>query len=151
MPARCKVSITRTTASYFTFLSALITTGTPPAKALRNSIDLARHVDALGYSRYWTAEHHNLASVASPAPDLLMGEDGRVLGLRDERGQVHIASARTDRFVSDAWARRHHAFSKLRFGGRGSEDLALIEWEKGKPVTVAELTHIFRTLNCTGG
>lgn len=51
----------------------------------------------------------------------------------------------------DAWARRHHAFSKLRFGGRGSEDLALIEWEKGKPVTVAELKHIFRTLNCTGG
>ncbi|MDP1839078.1 MAG: hypothetical protein Q8L19_11305, partial [Reyranella sp.] len=41
-----------------------------------------------------------------PAPDLLMSEDGRVLGLRDERGQVHVASARTDRFVSDAWARR---------------------------------------------
>ncbi|MDP1962900.1 MAG: ComEC/Rec2 family competence protein, partial [Reyranella sp.] len=35
-----------------------------------------------------------------PAPDLLMSEDGRVLGLRDERGQVHVASARTDRFVS---------------------------------------------------
>ncbi|MDP2329554.1 MAG: ComEC/Rec2 family competence protein, partial [Reyranella sp.] len=29
-----------------------------------------------------------------PAPDLLMSEDGRVLGLRDERGQVHVASAR---------------------------------------------------------
>ena len=41
-----------------------------------------------------------------PTPDLLMSEDGRVLGLRDERGMVHIASARTDRFVSDAWARR---------------------------------------------
>ena len=41
-----------------------------------------------------------------PAPDLLMSEDGRVLGLRDERGMVHIASARTDRFISDAWARR---------------------------------------------
>ncbi|TAJ26004.1 MAG: ComEC family competence protein [Reyranella sp.] len=42
-----------------------------------------------------------------PAPDLLMSEDGRVLGLRDERGVVHVASARTDRFVSEAWARRH--------------------------------------------
>src|SRR3984957_3163744 len=41
-----------------------------------------------------------------PAPDLLMSEDGRVLGLRDAQGMVHIASARTDRFVSDAWARR---------------------------------------------
>ncbi len=31
-----------------------------------------------------------------PAPDLLMSEDGRVLGLRDEKGVVHVASARTD-------------------------------------------------------
>ena len=53
---------------------SLVTSSTPPSKALRNSIDLGRHVDMLGYSRYWTAEHHNLASVASPAPDLLMGQ-----------------------------------------------------------------------------
>jgi luciferase family oxidoreductase group 1 len=53
---------------------SLVTSGTPPSKALRNSIDLAQHVDQLGYSRYWTAEHHNLASVASPAPDLLIGQ-----------------------------------------------------------------------------
>jgi luciferase family oxidoreductase group 1 len=53
---------------------SLVTTGTPPSKALRNSIDLAQHADKLGYRRYWTAEHHNLASVASPSPDLLMGQ-----------------------------------------------------------------------------
>ena len=53
---------------------SLVTSGTPPSKALRNSINLAQHVDTLGYSRYWTAEHHNLASVASPSPDLLMGQ-----------------------------------------------------------------------------
>ena len=41
-----------------------------------------------------------------PPPDLLMSEDGRVLGLRDQRGVVHVASARLDRFVSDTWARR---------------------------------------------
>jgi len=41
-----------------------------------------------------------------PAPDLLMSEDGRVLGLRDQHGAVQVASARTDRFVTDAWARR---------------------------------------------
>ena len=40
------------------------------------------------------------------APDLLMSEDGRVLGLRDEQGVVHVASARIDRFVTDTWARR---------------------------------------------
>jgi luciferase family oxidoreductase group 1 len=53
---------------------SVVTTGTKPAAALRNSIDLARHVDALGFTRYWLAEHHNLASVASPAPDVMIGQ-----------------------------------------------------------------------------
>jgi alkanesulfonate monooxygenase SsuD/methylene tetrahydromethanopterin reductase-like flavin-dependent oxidoreductase (luciferase family) len=53
---------------------SVVTTGTKPAAALRNSIDLARHVDGLGYARYWLAEHHNLASVASPAPDVMIGQ-----------------------------------------------------------------------------
>ncbi len=51
-----------------------VTTGTPPSKALRNSIDLAKHADRLGYSRYWLAEHHNLSSVASPSPDIMIGQ-----------------------------------------------------------------------------
>src|SRR5919202_670130 len=53
---------------------SVVTTATKPAAALRNSIDLARHVDGIGYVRYWLAEHHNLASVASPAPDLMIGQ-----------------------------------------------------------------------------
>src|SRR6201996_3572329 len=53
---------------------SVVTTGTKPAAALRNSIDLARHADELGYTRYWLAEHHNLSSVASPAPDLMIGQ-----------------------------------------------------------------------------
>lgn len=53
---------------------SVVTTATRPAAALRNSIDLARHADSLGYARYWLAEHHNLASVASPAPDLMIGQ-----------------------------------------------------------------------------
>src|ERR1700720_597330 len=53
---------------------SVVTTGTKPAAALRNSIDLARHADALGYTRYWLAEHHNLASVASSAPDIMIGQ-----------------------------------------------------------------------------
>ena len=59
---------------------SVVTTGTKPAAALRNSIDLARHVDGLGYVRYWLAEHHNLASVASPAPDLMIGNARLVCG-----------------------------------------------------------------------
>src|ERR1700719_386215 len=53
---------------------SVVTTATRPAAALRNSIDLARHIDDLGYVRYWLAEHHNLASVARPAPDLMIGQ-----------------------------------------------------------------------------
>lgn len=53
---------------------SVVTTATKPAAALRNSIDLARHADALGFTRYWLAEHHNLASVASPAPDIMIGQ-----------------------------------------------------------------------------
>src|ERR1044072_6277199 len=53
---------------------AVVTTGPRPAAALRNSIDLARHVDGLGYVRYWLAEHHNLASGAGPAPDVMIGQ-----------------------------------------------------------------------------
>src|SRR5476651_2477462 len=51
-----------------------VTTGTPPSAALRNSIDLAQHTDRLGYVRYWLAEHHNLSSVASPSPDIMIGQ-----------------------------------------------------------------------------
>ena len=44
-----------------------ITEGSDAGQALRNSLDLARHVEALGYHRYWMAEHHNLPGVASAA------------------------------------------------------------------------------------
>ncbi len=53
---------------------SFITTGTSGAMALRNTLDLAQLADRLGYTRYWVAEHHNLPSVASPAPDLMIGQ-----------------------------------------------------------------------------
>jgi luciferase family oxidoreductase group 1 len=48
--------------------------GTTGAQALHNSLDLARHCDALGFTRYWCAEHHNLPSIASSAPDIMIGQ-----------------------------------------------------------------------------
>ena len=36
-------------------------------QALRSSLDLARHVEAQGYRRYWMAEHHNLPGLACSA------------------------------------------------------------------------------------
>lgn len=41
--------------------------------ALRNSIDLARHAERLGYRRYWIAEHHGMPGLASNSPEVLIG------------------------------------------------------------------------------
>src|SRR5471032_1320702 len=41
--------------------------GSDAAAALRESLALARHVEALGYRRYWLAEHHNMPGIASAA------------------------------------------------------------------------------------
>src|SRR6202008_899166 len=51
-----------------------VTTATPGSVALRNSLDLARLADRLGYKRYWVAEHHNLANIASSTPDIMIGQ-----------------------------------------------------------------------------
>lgn len=44
-----------------------IVEGGDPAASFRNSLDLARHAEALGYRRYWVAEHHNIPGIASAA------------------------------------------------------------------------------------
>jgi luciferase family oxidoreductase group 1 len=41
--------------------------GSDAGQALRNSLDLARHAEALGYRRFWMAEHHNMPGIASAA------------------------------------------------------------------------------------
>ena len=47
--------------------------GSTPADAFAHSLDLARHAEALGYTRYWLAEHHNMPGIASAATALLIG------------------------------------------------------------------------------
>ena len=46
---------------------APISEGSTPARALRNSLDLAQHAERWGYKRFWLAEHHNMAGIASAA------------------------------------------------------------------------------------
>ena len=46
--------------------------GFTPGDALQNTIHLARVADALGYKRYWIAEHHAIETLASPAPEILI-------------------------------------------------------------------------------
>jgi luciferase family oxidoreductase group 1 len=51
-----------------------VSSGSTGAAALHNSLDLARLADRLGYIRYWVAAHHNLPSIASSAPDIMIGQ-----------------------------------------------------------------------------
>ena len=51
-----------------------VSAGSSGAAALRNSIDLAMLAERLGFTRYWVAEHHNLPSIASSAPDIMIGQ-----------------------------------------------------------------------------
>lgn len=44
----------------------------PQSQAIRESIELAKICEQLGYHRYWVAEHHNSASVAGTAPEILI-------------------------------------------------------------------------------
>ncbi|MDQ2826498.1 MAG: LLM class flavin-dependent oxidoreductase [Actinomycetota bacterium] len=46
--------------------------GSTGADALRHTLDLARAAEALGYRRYWLAEHHNTTSLAATAPEILV-------------------------------------------------------------------------------
>ena len=49
-----------------------ISEGSTGPQALQNTLDLAKHVDKLGYKRYWLAEHHNISSIASSSPEIMI-------------------------------------------------------------------------------
>jgi luciferase family oxidoreductase group 1 len=48
--------------------------GSDVGAALRNTIDLARHAERLGFDRYWLAEHHNMPGIASAATSVVIGQ-----------------------------------------------------------------------------
>ncbi|WP_187261475.1 LLM class flavin-dependent oxidoreductase [Pontibacter beigongshangensis] len=47
--------------------------GQTAADSFKSSLDLAQQVERWGYTRYWLAEHHNMAGIASSATSLLIG------------------------------------------------------------------------------
>jgi luciferase family oxidoreductase group 1 len=50
-----------------------VAAGSTSAQALRNTLDLARLADELGYHRYWVAEHHGSPTLAGTSPESLIG------------------------------------------------------------------------------
>ena len=50
-----------------------ITRGGDAGQSLRNTLDLARHTESLGYLRYWLAEHHSMPGIASAATAVVIG------------------------------------------------------------------------------
>ena len=52
---------------------APVSEGKTPADAFKNARDLAQHVERWGYKRYWVAEHHNMAGIASAATSVVIG------------------------------------------------------------------------------
>lgn len=52
---------------------ATIGKGVSATEALQGSVTLAQHAERWGYRRYWFAEHHNMASIASSSPAILIG------------------------------------------------------------------------------
>ena len=59
----------------------------PQSAAIRESIELAKHCDKLGYNRYWVSEHHNSDSIVGTAPEVLLA----AIGATTER--IRIGSA----------------------------------------------------------
>src|SRR6478752_5933907 len=50
-----------------------IVVGGSAGESFRNTLDLARHAERLGYHRYWLAEHHNIPGIASAATSVVIG------------------------------------------------------------------------------
>jgi luciferase family oxidoreductase group 1 len=53
-----------------------ISAGSTPGQALQHSIELARLVDRLGYTRYWMSEHHAMDTLACTAPEVMLARIG---------------------------------------------------------------------------
>lgn len=53
-----------------------VVTGRMPDTSIRETLALAKHCEALGYARYWVAEHHNSDSQAGTAPEILIAAIG---------------------------------------------------------------------------
>src|SRR5438270_10338564 len=70
---------------------ARVRVGGTIAEAYRNTLDLARHAEGWGFTRFWLAEHHNMRGIASAATAVLIGHvAGGTLRIRVGSGGVML-------------------------------------------------------------
>ena len=132
-----------------------ITEGSDAGQALRNSLDLARHVEALGYHRYWMAEHHNLPGVASAATSVALahvaaGTESILIGAGGIMLPNHAPLLIAEQFGT--LAALHPGRVELGLGrAPGSDQItaravrrALLQSEESFPQEVLELMGYFR-------
>ncbi len=79
---------------------AVVSEGNNAATAIRNTVEVARHAESLGYKRIWLAEHHNMEHIASSATAVLIG---------------HMPDADSRENSGRFW--RDHASQSQPFGG----------------------------------
>ena len=90
-----------------------IAQGSTGAQALRNTLDLARLADELGYHRYWVAEHHGGPTLAGTSPEALIG----AIAATTSRLRVGSGGVMLPHYSPFKVAETFSVFSGL-FGGR---------------------------------
>src|SRR5438067_2404366 len=66
--------------------------GGTPSQALRETVELARAAERIGYHRYWVAEHRNSDGFAGTAPEVLIGQiAAHTLAIRVGSGGVMLS------------------------------------------------------------
>lgn len=91
---------------------ASVGSGSTPSKALRNTTELAQLADRLGYTRFWLAEHHSMPSIASSAPEILIGH----VASATERIRVGSGGIMLPNHVPLMLAERFHTLEALHAG-----------------------------------
>ena len=108
--------------------------GGTAADALRESLALAERCEALGYERYWVAEHHSLPGIASTSPEILIGQiAARTRAIRVGSGGVMLTHYSALKVAEN--------FRMLETLFPGRIDLGLGRAPGSDPRTAAALAH----------
>ncbi|AIE85331.1 LLM class flavin-dependent oxidoreductase [Fimbriimonas ginsengisoli] len=119
-----------------------VSDGSTGAEALRNTLDLARLADELGYHRYWLAEHHNSSFTASPIPEIMIAKVADVTSrIRVGSGGVMLPN-RNPLLVAEAFnvlSTLHPGRIDLGIGrAPGTDQLTAFALRRSKEAVMAE-------------